>query len=130
MEPSADSTILNRATVRVDFPAPVLPTIPTFFPPSTLQVILYNKIKTFPISQTIIFKFNLSILRPVSSRSICWINPRCFLFNFTVLHDSLNTNNIGFHICSHSDQPVQGHRDVQRVGNDKPNLTGVDTSWA
>ena len=35
IEPSAASIMRNRAKVNDDFPAPVLPTIPTFLPPST-----------------------------------------------------------------------------------------------
>jgi len=34
MDPSAGSTSLKSASVSEDFPAPVRPTIPTFWPPS------------------------------------------------------------------------------------------------
>ena len=38
IDPFSNSTILLMAKLIVLFPAPVLPTIPTFYPPSTLKL--------------------------------------------------------------------------------------------
>lgn len=38
-EPVSATTIRNRAWIMLDFPAPVRPTIPTFWPPSILKLI-------------------------------------------------------------------------------------------
>ena len=42
IEPSAGSTNLNKARVSDDLPAPVLPTIPTFCPPSISKETLFK----------------------------------------------------------------------------------------
>ena len=51
IEPSAASIIRNRAKVKDDFPAPVLPTIPTFFPPATSKDTLLRTKSKFSLQK-------------------------------------------------------------------------------
>jgi hypothetical protein len=59
-EPGSATNVLNKAWIMLDLPAPVRPTIPTFCPPSILNVIPWST--GFNLSLYLIVKFRNSIL--------------------------------------------------------------------
>ena len=89
IEPPQISTILVKARLRVDFPAPVLPTIPTFSPAPILT--------ESPLSTSSVFGLYLSLTSLIKISPLC---GHCLSWTFLYPCFSSGISRMTKHLCT------------------------------